>query len=187
MQKVNQTRSAPGIFGGEDGLHQIARNHTKDGRDVYCEWINTPLVAKDGSIVGVTSLAMDVGERMRAEEALRASEARFRRLTAQSPDLIVIYDWEVERIVYTNRDAILGYSWQEISTLADMLAHILPEDRENVYRSWRAMEFAPEGQDSNVTRVSRRLPRMARLNGFAAAKASSPVMHRGCPRNCWRR
>jgi PAS domain S-box-containing protein len=139
------------LLGGEDGLHQIGRNRTKEGRDVYCEWINTPLVAKVGSIVGVTSLAMDVGERMRAEEALRASEARFRRLTSQSPDLIVIYDWEVERIVYTNRGQIVGYSWQEISTLADMLAHIVPEDRAKVYRSWRAMEFAPEGQDTNVT------------------------------------
>ncbi len=137
-------------FDGEDGLHQIGRNRTKAGNVVYCEWINTPLVAKGGAIVGITSLAMDVGERMRAEEALRASEARFRRLTAQSPDLIVIYDWEIERIVYTNRESIVGYSWQEINTLADMLAHILPGDREVVYRNWRAMEFAPEGQDTNV-------------------------------------
>ncbi len=62
----------------------------------------------------------------------------------------MIYDWVIERIVYTNRDTILGYSWQEISTLADMLARIVPEDRQQVYRSWRAMEFAPEGQDTNV-------------------------------------
>jgi PAS domain S-box-containing protein len=135
----------------ESGLHQIGRNRTKDGHDVYCEWINTPLVTKQGAIVGITSLAMDVGERMRAEEALRASEARFRRLTAQSPDLIVMYDWTPERIVYTNRETILGYSWQEISTLADVLARIVPEDRQAVYQSWRAMEFAPEGQDTNVT------------------------------------
>ena len=137
-------------FGGESELHQIGRNRTKEGQDVYCEWINTPLVAKNGAIVGVTSLAMDVGERMRAEAALRASEARFRRLTAQSPDLIVIYDWEIERITYTNRDHILGYTWQEINTLAEMLARIVPEDRGDVYRSWRQMEFAPEGQDTNV-------------------------------------
>ena len=134
----------------DEGLHQIGRNHTKDGNDVYCEWINTPLVAKDGSIVGVTSLAMDVGERMRAEDALRASEARFRRLTAQSPDLIAIYDWDVERITYTNRETILGYPWHEIRSLVDMLAYIVPSDREEVYRNWREMEHAPEGQDTNV-------------------------------------
>jgi PAS domain S-box-containing protein len=145
-----QGKPAAQLFEGDDAAHQIGRNRTKQGQGVYCEWINTPLVAKDGSIVGITSLAIDVGERMRAEEAMRASEARFRRLTAQSPDLIVIYDWEVERIVYTNRDTVVGYSWQEITTLSDMLAHILPDDREGVYRSWRAMEFAPEGQETNV-------------------------------------
>ena len=135
---------------GDDELHQIGRNRTRDGNDVYCEWINTPLVAKDGGIVGVTSLAMDVGERMRAEDALRASEARFRRLTAQSPDMIVIYDWDVERIVFTNRDKILGYSWEELRTLSELLALIVPDDRERVYRSWQVLEHAPEGEDSNV-------------------------------------
>jgi PAS domain S-box-containing protein len=155
----DETAGAMSLFGGqsvkqlagsENGLHQIGHNRTQDGRDVFCEWINTPLVAKSGSIVGVTSLAIDVGERMHAEEALRASEARFRLLAAQSPDLIVIYDWEVERIIYTNRETIVGYSWQEIRTLAEMLAHIVPEDRANVYHSWQMMEFAPEGQDTNV-------------------------------------
>jgi PAS domain S-box-containing protein len=138
------------VCGNESGVHQIARNRTKVGDIVHCEWINTPLVAKDGGIVGVTSLVLDVGERIRAEEALRASEARFRRVTAQSPDLIVIYDWDVERIVYSNRETILGYPWQEIATLADLLARIVPEDREHVYLSWRMMESAPEGQDTNV-------------------------------------
>ncbi|MCC6457612.1 MAG: response regulator [Caldilineaceae bacterium] len=138
-------------LGGVDGTHQIGRNRTKEGRDVYCEWINTPLVAKDGSIVGVTSLAIDVGERMRSEESLRASEARFRQLTSQSPDLIVIYDWALKRIAYTNREMILGYSWQEIRTLPDILTHIVPEDRPAIYQSWLAMEHAPEGQDTNVS------------------------------------
>ncbi len=135
----------------EGELQQIGRNRTKDGRDVYCEWVNTPLVEKHGAIVGITSLARDVGERIRSEEAMRASEARFRRLTAQSPDLIVMYDWTVERIIYTNRETILGYSWDKISTLADILARIVPEDRQNVYRRWRTMENAPEGQDTNMT------------------------------------
>jgi PAS domain S-box-containing protein len=139
------------VYSSEDGVHQIEHNRTKDGRDVYCEWINTLLVAKHGSVVGVTSLVMDVGERIRAEEALRASEARFRQLTLQSPDLIVMYDWQRERIIYTNRETILGYSWQKINTLQDIAARIVPEDRPAIFRSWRALESAPEGQDTNVT------------------------------------
>jgi PAS domain S-box-containing protein len=139
------------VDGNEAPVHEIGRNRTKDGREIYCEWTHTPLVESHGSIVGVTSLAKDVGERMRVEEALRASEARFRLLTSQSPDLIVMYDWTIERIIYANRETILGYSSQEISTLADIMKHIVPEDRAEIYRRWRTMEFAPEGQDTNAT------------------------------------
>ncbi len=134
----------------DDDLHTITRNRTKNGQDVYCEWINTPLVEKNGAIVGVTSLALDVGERMRAEEALRTSEARFRQLTAQSPDYIIMYDWTVERIVYTNRPILLGHVAHEITHLSEILVRIAPEDRQRVYESWRRMEHSPPGQDANV-------------------------------------
>lgn len=139
------------VLRGESHYHQISHNHTKDGADVYCEWFTTPLVEPNGTIVGVTSLAMDVGERMRAEEALRASEARFRRLAAQSPDFIAIYDWTVNRIVYANRDSIFGYARHEFDTLASILNFIVPEDRQRVYEGWREIEFAPEGMDNNVS------------------------------------
>ena len=54
------------------------RTVTKDGRIITCEWFNTPLMDPDGRFVGVISLAQDITERMRAEEALRESEERFR-------------------------------------------------------------------------------------------------------------
>ena len=136
------------VLAGHESFHQISRTHTKNGHDVYCEWFNTPLVEKNGAVVGVTSLVMDIGERMRAEEALRASEARFRRLTSQSPDTILIYDWVVERIVYCNREHIAGYPWREFDNLAAMLSLILPEDRQRIYESWRDFEFAPEGLET---------------------------------------
>jgi PAS domain S-box-containing protein len=135
---------------GDDDLHVISRNRTKDGRDVFCEWINTPLVEKGGTIVGITSLALDVGERLRAEAALRASEARFRQLTTQSPDYIIVYDWSVERIIYANRPILLGYVIHEIAGVAEILARIVPEDRQRVYENWRRMESAPQGEDTNV-------------------------------------
>lgn len=138
------------VLRGEEHYHQISHNRTKDGVDVFCEWFTTPLVEPNGTIVGVTSLAMDVGERIRAEDALRASEARFRRLASQSPDFIAIYDWTVERIVYINRDTIFGYDWGSIGDLPAILNAIVPEDRQRVYESWREMEFAPEGMDTNV-------------------------------------
>lgn len=153
--EVNIAAALWDVLAGRGNFHQISRSHTKDGDIVYCEWFNTPLVEKNGNVVGVTSLVMDIGERMRAEEALRASEARFRRLTSQSPDTIVIYDWSVERIVYCNRETIAGYPWREYSTHIAMLSLIVEEDRQRIYERWRDFEFAPEGVEtqSNEFRI----------------------------------
>lgn len=133
----------------KDYPHPIYRNRTKNGQEVFCEWINTPLVATNGTTVGMTSLVIDVGERIRAEEAIRASEARFRRLTTQSPDTILIYDWTVKRIVDINRKEFVDYPnfRHETISLADILTYIVPEDRATVYMRWRKLEFTPEGQD----------------------------------------
>ena len=49
-------------------------NVTRDGRSIRCHWNNSPLRDAGGSIVGVMSLALDVTEKMLAEE--RAGELR---------------------------------------------------------------------------------------------------------------
>lgn len=55
-------------------------NITKDGRRIICEWHDTPLVASDGTLIGITSIVQDVTERVKAQEALRDSEAAIRSL-----------------------------------------------------------------------------------------------------------
>jgi len=44
------------------------RNHTKDGRVIYCEWYNSVLLNADGDMASVMSLVLDVTERKKAEE-----------------------------------------------------------------------------------------------------------------------
>jgi len=40
----------------------IVLNKTRDGREIYCEWNNTPLVEKNKSIIGLSSIVQDVTE-----------------------------------------------------------------------------------------------------------------------------
>ncbi|MCC6167422.1 MAG: response regulator [Caldilineaceae bacterium] len=131
----------------QGGQHAINENRTKDGSVILCEWFNTPLIDRKGLVIGVASLVMDISERMHAESALRASEARFRRLAEQSPDYIVIYDWTAEKVVYCNRSTLLGYQWADLASFEAILEKITPEDRERVGAAWRRMMTAPEGQD----------------------------------------
>ena len=49
----------------------IARNGTKDGHYIYCEWFNSAFVDTDGKAMAILSLAQDVTLRVEAEEHLR--------------------------------------------------------------------------------------------------------------------
>ncbi len=56
------------------GARSTNDNLTKDGRNISCEWYNTPLVDDSGRVLGVASLVQDVTERVALEERLRQSQ-----------------------------------------------------------------------------------------------------------------
>ena len=49
----------------------FARNVTKDGRVIWCEWYNSAFFDQDGKLASILSLAEDVTSRVDAEEQLR--------------------------------------------------------------------------------------------------------------------
>lgn len=55
----------------EGGHRTISVNTAKDGTRLLCEWHNTPHVADDGSVVGVSSLVQDISGRKQAEGELK--------------------------------------------------------------------------------------------------------------------
>jgi PAS domain S-box-containing protein len=58
------------------GIQMATPNVTKDGRQLVCEWYNTPLIDEQGEILGLASLAEDITDRKKGEEELkRAKEA----------------------------------------------------------------------------------------------------------------
>ena len=76
-----------------------------DGRGILAETIKTPVVDKDGKLIGVLGVARDVTDRKRVEETLRDSEARFRQLVDHAPDAIVVHDIDLDRFVDANAGA----------------------------------------------------------------------------------
>ncbi|HEY9637065.1 MAG TPA: PAS domain S-box protein [Coleofasciculaceae cyanobacterium] len=117
------------IEGSQPHILGKNRNYTKDGSVIYCEWYNSALWNQSGELVSILSLALDVTERTRAEEALKASEARYRTLVETSPDAITVTDLN-DKVLFCNRQVALLYGCEnEIEILGvSSLNLIAPED-----------------------------------------------------------
>lgn len=110
------------------GTCSICENLTKAGNRIVCEWYNTPLVDREGRAIGVASLAQDITERVRAEEALR--------LQSQQQRLVNATQARIRQSL--NLDEILNTAVSEVRQLIDC-------DRVVIYRIW------PDGTGSVVT------------------------------------
>jgi diguanylate cyclase (GGDEF)-like protein/PAS domain S-box-containing protein len=106
------------LLAGKTTVHSVNENLTRDGRTIVCEWSNTLLKDADGRIVAVLSMAQDITERIRTEEALRASEVRYRNLFDRIPvalyrttpqgEILDANPALVEMLGYPDRETLLG-------------------------------------------------------------------------------
>jgi diguanylate cyclase (GGDEF)-like protein/PAS domain S-box-containing protein len=118
------------IQGGNVWRGEI-RNRAKDGEIYWVDSVIVPRLGQDGAPRRYLVLGMDVTERKRGEEELRASETRFRTLIEAARSVVVgirpdgaIIEWnpEAERIFGCRRADALGQPF---------LARFLPFDERN--------------------------------------------------------
>lgn len=96
----------------------------------------------------------DLQQTHQVEQALRESEAQFRRLAESSPDYVFILDLTNFKTVYANRDSFLGYArnaWRDRS----VFDHVHPEDQEIVHTFFR--EFVDLLNHGEVPTIEYRL------------------------------
>ena len=103
---------------------------TKSGQEIPCYITGVPVSI--GGRACILSMGIDIGERQRAEAALRKSEEQFRRLLANLPDVT----WTIDcnggvRYISPNVGEVLGYTPQEVlgGDLAFRTSRIHPDDR----------------------------------------------------------
>jgi len=123
---------------GEHTDHYETVRQRKDGSAVEVSLTVSPVKNTEGRIVGASKIARDITERKRAEEALRASEARL-SLALNAGKLGT---WQLDLQTGTairslRHDQIFGYdSLLPEWSYAIFLDHVLPDDRVHVALSF---------------------------------------------------
>jgi PAS domain S-box-containing protein len=134
------------------------------------ETTKTPVVAPDGSLVGVLGISHDITSRNLAAQQLHASEARYRGLAENSADWV----WAIDangRHTYTNERGkeLLGLARDDLLG-GDALSFIHPDDRalfvstfkealharrgwSGVLIRWRAQDGAYRALESNASPI----------------------------------
>ena len=102
------------ILKGETISVTVYRFIAKDGTIKYGEVSGSPMM-RNGKIIGIISVARDITERKRAEDALQGSEKYFKEITENSSDIIVITDKNGD-IKYCSRstERFTGYKPEEL-------------------------------------------------------------------------
>jgi diguanylate cyclase (GGDEF)-like protein/PAS domain S-box-containing protein len=97
----------------QDLLHHPERyvsneneNIRRDGERLWITWRNTPITDREGRLIEIVSTGIDTTDRKRADDALRASEERFRELAIRD-NLTGLYN---TRFLYQALDELIAAS-----------------------------------------------------------------------------
>jgi len=126
--------------------------HRVDGSEFPIELSTAVLRDASGKPIGHVSIASDITERKKAEEALRESEEKFRTFTESAPVAMMIY--QDYRCVYANAAAerITGYSAEELSSLR-FWDFLHPDFRRMAIEGGKAMERGEEPPKRSEFRI----------------------------------
>jgi two-component system, cell cycle sensor histidine kinase and response regulator CckA len=103
----------------------------KDGTQVDVSVTASPIHVAQGAATlspAAAIVARDIGERKRAERALRASEEQYRLLFDNNPQPMWVYDGDTLRFVAVNDAAVRHYGYSRPEFLAMTLRDIRPVD-----------------------------------------------------------
>jgi PAS domain S-box-containing protein len=135
---------------GESVRHFDTVRLRKNGSTVDVSVTASPIKDATGKVIGASKIARDITERKQAEEAQRASEARYRTLFDYAPDGIVIVDSKgyyleanagICRMLGYTRDEFIGLNATDIVAPAE-IPHIgqaldVIKTKSDYHREWQ--------------------------------------------------
>ena len=148
----------PGILAQVQAGDRVEQYETgrarKDGK-VIDVWLTISGV-KDasGAIVGASTIARDINERIRGVEALHQSEDSYRALFEHHPGAMWLYDLETLRFLTVNEAAIASYGYSREEFLLMTIDDLRTRDGDHVPDA--ALEQSTAGWDAPNMRRHRR-------------------------------
>ena len=100
-------------------------NKMKNGEHLIESALIVPISDAEGTITNYLGVKEDISKRIKAENALKESEERYRKLFEASPDAIILADIETGMLIDANSAActLLGYTSDEIRQLHQIMIH----------------------------------------------------------------
>ncbi|MFH1498267.1 MAG: response regulator [Verrucomicrobiota bacterium] len=110
-------------------------NYRKDGTSFWNQLSLTPVLDADGRVINIIGVQQDVSERRRTEEALRASEERFRQIAENIHEVFWMTDPERHTMLYISPayEQVWGRPCASIlARPSDWMKAVHPDDRQRV-------------------------------------------------------
>jgi PAS domain S-box-containing protein len=106
-------------------LELVEEHCPPEGGKLYVQVIKTPILDANGKIIGTQGLFWDVTERVAAEQAVAASERRYRQLTEATLDAIILADCRGNITLFNPAaEKLFGYRAEDI--LGQPVAVLMP-------------------------------------------------------------
>ncbi len=136
------------IILGESINHFDTVRKARDGRSIEVSITVSPIIDSKGIIVGASKIARDITPRKRAEEALRASEYRYRELFDSNPQPMWVLDVDSLMFIAVNDAAIANYGFSREEFLTMTIRDIRPPDEVPRLMAYIEVERSSEGLGS---------------------------------------
>jgi PAS domain S-box-containing protein len=127
-----------------------------DGHKVLVDTMKIPYHDADGNILGLLGVSRDITDRKKTEQALLASEERFRQITENMADVVWLRSFENSHMLYVSPsyERIWGRSCQSLyENPQEFMEAVHPTDREAVFAAYT--QYADTGHFDLVYRIVR--------------------------------